>query len=280
MADHNGGDRHDRLYLGTRRSAVTWVKLDDKRAMNRKLRRAGFAARGLDEAAICLSAHAETDGFIDLDHLEDLGAMHGCSDVLALAEKLVEVGRWRKDGRRNGWWILNYLEFNPSRAELEDKRRRDRERKRTPAGFHADSNGNPNGVHADSANPSRPVPARPDMEVDHLCEVLSSLVADHRGTRPKITKAWRSDMDKLVRLGPAGIEKPTDWTPDRIEKGIRRVFTELTTRGPNGFCWADQIRSPGALREKWDQLRVALRAASAGRSDRGWVNHEGQMVEQ
>ena len=38
---------------------MAWVRLDDKRATNRKLRAAGFAARGLDEAAICWSAHEE-----------------------------------------------------------------------------------------------------------------------------------------------------------------------------------------------------------------------------
>ena len=71
---------------------MAWVKFDDKRSVNGKLRKAGFAARGLDEAAICWSAHEEDDGRISVEDLEMLAVMHGCKKVGPIADKLVEVG--------------------------------------------------------------------------------------------------------------------------------------------------------------------------------------------
>jgi hypothetical protein len=144
---------------------VAWVKLDDKRAMHRKFRRRGFAMRGLDEAAICHCAHEETDGFVSADAIEDLAHHHGVTTKEAgkLAGVLVDVGRWQRDEARNGWWIIGYLDHNPSHAELEAKREADRNRKRTRNGFQTDSDRNPGGVAADSKTPSRPSrPDRPD----------------------------------------------------------------------------------------------------------------------
>lgn len=94
-----------------------WVKLDDRRAMNRKLREAGFAARGLDEAAMCQVAHDMTDGFISADTVEMLAVAHRCKSWRKLVDTLVIVGRWEPaDG---GWLIHDYLDYNPSKAEWE-----------------------------------------------------------------------------------------------------------------------------------------------------------------
>lgn len=129
---------------------MAWVKLDDKRATNRKLRAAGFAARGLDEAAICWSAHEETDGFISSDDLEMLCTLHGCKKPDAIVKALVDNGRWLKNEMKGGHDIVGYLEFNPSHADLEAARKRDRERKRKRAGSETDSAGNPDGAEGES----------------------------------------------------------------------------------------------------------------------------------
>lgn len=94
-----------------------WVRLDDQRAMNRKLRDAGFAARGLDEAAMCQVAYDKSDGFISEHTVETLAVGHRCKQWRKLAAELVRVGRWEPvDG---GWMIHDYLDYNPSRAEWE-----------------------------------------------------------------------------------------------------------------------------------------------------------------
>ena len=128
---------------------MAWVRFDDKRSVNGKLRKAGFAARGLDEAAICWSAHEEHDGRISLEDVEMLALMHGCRKVGPIVKVLVEVGRWEEmhdaDGNVSAYLINDFLEYNPSHADLETQRQRDRERKRKPKGTHADSTGIPAG---------------------------------------------------------------------------------------------------------------------------------------
>ena len=122
---------------------MAWVRFDDKRSVNGKLRRAGFAARGLDEAAICWSAHEEDDGRISVDDVQMLASMHGCRKVAPIIKALVDVGRWEEmrdlDGNVTDYLIKDFLDYNPSHADLESQRKRDRERKRKPKGVGPDS---------------------------------------------------------------------------------------------------------------------------------------------
>lgn len=134
---------------------MAWLRLDDKRALHPKCRAAGMAASGLDVVAMCWSSHQELDGFISCSDLQMLAEMYWCSDWNDLAARLVEVGRWREDKRKNGYVIRDYLDYNPSHAELEARRKADRERKRSRDGIHTDSARNPSGVRKDSAAKGR-----------------------------------------------------------------------------------------------------------------------------
>jgi hypothetical protein len=135
---------------------VAWVRLDDKRATNRKLREVGFAARGLDEAAICWCAHEESDGKLTDADLAMIAALHGCKRVQPLVDALVGVGRWKRRKEGDGYMVKDYLDYNPSHADLESQRRRDRDRKRKQNGSDTDSHGNPDGSDTDSQDPDRP----------------------------------------------------------------------------------------------------------------------------
>jgi hypothetical protein len=108
-----------------------WARLDDQRTSNMKLLLGGFAARGLDEACICLCARDETDGFVSDDALEWLARVHGSTikQVQQLAYRLVEVGRWQRDEERGGHWLHDYLEYNPSHEQEEERRENARRRK-------------------------------------------------------------------------------------------------------------------------------------------------------
>ena len=91
-----------------------------------------------------------------------------------------------------------------------------------------------------------------------LARLLAAAVAAHRGTRPTITKRWLNDIGLLLRRGPKGIDgSPPDAAA--VAAMIDGVFTLLAEPDKKGFCWADQIRSPHALRDHWDQLALALR---------------------
>lgn len=135
---------------------------------------------------------------------------------------------------------------------------------------------NPTRVKTHSASkeeaiPERDSPATPSaplvplngqvtQPVDTLCRLLADRVQEHQeGKRPPITKAWERDMDLLLRRGPLHQDKPEALPPDRVARAIEALFTVLAERGRDGFCWADQIRSPGALRDHWLQLATAVR---------------------
>lgn len=103
---------------------MAWGRIDDKRALNRKLRDAGFAARGLDEAAICWANHEESDGIITEDDVEMLGAAHGCTGrpLRLLIARLVDVGRWEHVPGTRSYVIHDFLDFNTSRSQIEARR--------------------------------------------------------------------------------------------------------------------------------------------------------------
>lgn len=99
-----------------------------------------------------------------------------------------------------------------------------------------------------------------DDTIGRLCDQLADRVAEHMtAPRPAVTKRWRTDMRLLIERGPLGIDKPEPIPPERVERCIAFVFEHLATpTGRTRFCWANQVRSPHALREHWAQL---LRAA-------------------
>lgn len=129
---------------------MSWVKLDPKRAINHKLLTAGMAANGLDIVAMCWTTLQEDDGFISAKDVEMLAGMYRCEDWQDLVDTLVAVDRWTKDGRRKGYVIRGYLEFNFSKADMEARRKRDRDRKRAHMRGDSDSAGNPGGNGAES----------------------------------------------------------------------------------------------------------------------------------
>lgn len=110
---------------------MAWVRLDERRALNAKLRKAGLAARGLDEAAICWSAQEESDGRITAEDVDMLAALHACKRPHSLVKALIDVGRWEPmkdaDGTVTAYLIKDFLHYNPSRAELDEVRRQKRE---------------------------------------------------------------------------------------------------------------------------------------------------------
>jgi len=142
---------------------VTWAKFDDLYDDNPKVKRAwrrSRAAVGLHVMAITYSARHETDGIVDVEWLEE--KVPQAKEREEVVRVLVECGLLEAvDGE--SFVVHDYLKFNPSREQIEDRRRRDADRKRarnpdglqtesarTPNGFHAESERSPVGFHADS----------------------------------------------------------------------------------------------------------------------------------
>jgi hypothetical protein len=77
----------------------------------------------LDVAGICYSSDHASDGFVPEVALPTLLAFATRRQHEQAAAKLVAVGRWQRDDERGGWWIHDFLEYNPSAAELDEQRK-------------------------------------------------------------------------------------------------------------------------------------------------------------
>ncbi|MEJ7783203.1 MAG: hypothetical protein WKF96_00270 [Solirubrobacteraceae bacterium] len=101
---------------------MTWVRLDDRFHGHPKVVTAGLAAAGLYCSALSYCGAYETDGKLPIRWA------HGqADDAPELAQRLVDVGLWRREGLQ--YVIPDFLEFNPSREEVAA----DREARKTKA---------------------------------------------------------------------------------------------------------------------------------------------------
>ena len=105
------------------KDTMSWVRVDDKLSSHRKILAAGPAASWLHIEGLCYCALQETDGSIPGSALAML-TQYSKPKAAKLATKLVEVGLWERNGA--GYAIHDYLEYNPSRKSLEEKRENNR----------------------------------------------------------------------------------------------------------------------------------------------------------
>jgi hypothetical protein len=155
------------LAQGRTVAALTWGKVDDQFHAHRKAKRAWKGhprALGLHLLAMSYCAGQLTDGLVDDEFVDEKIPAARERDQVTAA--LVESGLWARE--TDGWRINDWHDYNPTRAEVLDRRRKDAERKH--ARRHGESTKNPKGVRADSngspSDPSRagafPDPTRPD----------------------------------------------------------------------------------------------------------------------
>jgi hypothetical protein len=104
---------------------MTWLKLDDRFAMNPKIIKAGPAATYLHLWGLCYSAQHLTDGLVPREVVE---MVPGIKTHLTLAGRLVELGLWEVAG--DDFTIHDYLDHNPSRTQVEAERAGSAERMR------------------------------------------------------------------------------------------------------------------------------------------------------
>jgi hypothetical protein len=103
---------------------MTWVKVDDTLHGHPKARRAGLEAMGLWVVAASWSAAYKQDGYVSADFVATW------PKGKKLAASLVAVGLWTLDPNGHGWWFHDWLDYQPSAAEIEAERLAARERQR------------------------------------------------------------------------------------------------------------------------------------------------------
>lgn len=103
---------------------MVWFKIDDKLHEHSKAHRAGVEAIGLWALAGSYCGDNENDGFVPERVLTRW--VPTAAKGKRLAQRLVDVALWlpgELDGER-GWWFHDWKEFQPTAAEIADKRRK------------------------------------------------------------------------------------------------------------------------------------------------------------
>ena len=251
---------------------MAWFKMDDGFANSKPVlripRRYRLQAVGLWALAGTWSAKEETDGFIPEYVLEELCGTPG------IANQLVQAGLWEivegsssdrvgilsavsDNPQLPGWVFRNWGKYQPTKAELEENREKERIRKANYRKSQRDTSGTGAGqTEGHQQESEHPDPTRPDPtpkeepkgssgeireDVNHLCTVLAELIERNGSLRPEITKTWTDECRRMLDLDGRD--------PARAENLIRWA--------QNDIFWRKNVLSMTKFRAKYDQLRLA-----------------------
>lgn len=111
---------------------MPWVRLDDQFPIHRRIAGLSDGAFRLHVAAICWCARNLTDGYVAAVDVEHVSRMRR---PWRQVDELVAAGTWHVvDG---GWSIHDYLEYQPSKAQVEQERKARAERQARWRAKHA-----------------------------------------------------------------------------------------------------------------------------------------------
>lgn len=102
---------------------MPWVRLDDSLHGHPKAAKAGLEAMGLHALALTHCSAYLTDGHVDPEFVDSKAGRRAPKIV----ERLIEAGLWELNG--SGWLIHDYLSYNPSREQVQNKRAAEAARK-------------------------------------------------------------------------------------------------------------------------------------------------------
>jgi hypothetical protein len=183
---------------------MPFVRLDDTWLENPKIAQAGSLAAHLYCAGITYANRHLTDGFIPdgiLYRLADWTGVVVNGDPVTnqdLAGRLVDEGLWARV--EHGYEIHDYLEFQPSRAEIE-KRRADLSKTRAKAGSKGGSKTAAKRQQTRSKPAAKQQPQTQSQTQEKLVVIKDQAVSHARTTtRPATAAAQRAERTRQ-RLG-------------------------------------------------------------------------------
>jgi hypothetical protein len=252
---------------------MTWAKVDDRLHDHPKVdsmldadELRGAAALGLWVAGLSYCADHLTDGFVSTRAVRRVFPTHGDD----LAAVLVEHGLW--DVAEGGWQVRGYLDCNPSRVDLTERRQEISEKRREagrkgaaarwgaatppapsddsadselPSGCHGTADSNlPAGCQwqTDSQNPSRTVPSHPERD---------SPGSSDPGGRARVGGRATSidDVDRLA-----------DDVRSVLQRGIDGLTTDAPAKRPTRQAIVAALREHRPSREDAIGVAVEVRA--------------------
>lgn len=180
----------------------------------------------------------------------------------------------------SGWRFRNWGKYQPTRAQLEETREKERIRKASYRQSHRDTTGTPTGrtvghhPESEHPDPTRPDPTRPIEEPDGSSSPTSALVI-----------ADRQDVERVClhlaeRIEANGAKKPTigktwhDAARLLIDNDGR---SEQEIHGAIDWCqtdefWRSNILSMPKLREKFDTMRLQAKRANTTKPRNGDID--------
>ncbi len=242
---------------------MPWFKVDDGLSSSLKTTRIPrprrAAAMGLWVLAGSWSARELTDGFIPAHMVDELAC------TTESAEDLVAAEYWST--AEGGWQMADWAVDQPTRAETEEKRRKNAEkvaawRLNRQRGNQPGSNQVTDAGTKQVANPA-PVPVPVPSQVEIPTESLSSDAA-LAAPRPEIDELLDLLDSEILRNGskiPARTQKNRDAVRlmiDRDGRTVEQIENAIRWCQADSF-WRSNILSAAKLREKYDQLRLAAR---------------------
>lgn len=210
-----------------------WIKIDDQFPDHPKIRSVGALGLALQMAAICYCGRYLTDGFLSYSAADALirsvfapftkedgsiwqaaitsGHAGEDADECDWKRLMVESGLW-ENSRKGGYYIHDYLKYNPKKSEVLAQRDADRKRK----GFQLDSARNPDAPSPSSmrsiSSPSpdfleqlKNNPAYKGINVDQELHKMDVWLASKAGRGRKKTErfvlGWLNRIDTALPAG-------------------------------------------------------------------------------
>lgn len=255
---------------------MTWFKVDDSFHSHPKVLAADPAALGLWVVAGAWCGANLTDGFVP-----DYALPRLLPDAARLADNLVACRLWKR--ARGGYRFHDWGDYNPTsdavkaeraaaRDRMRELRAKRKQKGKSPAQEQDGSpEQNPNvrvNFGGSSPTPTRPDPTRTSsdeevtktssssppsqatqepatperIDVERVCAYLAEWIVKNGSKRPNITKKWRAEARLLIDKDG----RPLDEIRDVIAWSQRDPF------------WRSNVLSLPKLREKYDQLRLAM----------------------
>lgn len=177
---------------------MTWFKVDDSFYDHPKSFDAPDCAVALWVRAGTWSARNLTEGFVPSAMLARL-----CGDPTTASRELVRRGLWLRT--RGGFQFHDWTDYQPTRAKVEEERKKNAERQKRWRETHQ-HNGSNNGVTNGAPDPTRPLPStkegrgarspasRRAARTPNGIVPLADQCTTHRGQRAVNCAGCRSDQ--------------------------------------------------------------------------------------
>lgn len=193
--------------MSVRGTAVAWIKLDDGFFRHPKVLAAGRDARDLYLAGLCYCGANLTDGAIPANALRVLGAEAEIDDAGAAADRLVEVGLWKRGD--SGFAVHDFLAYNPTRDRVLATRE-----SRAEAGRLGGKQKASNLLDASLAkSKQKSAPLRSRIESVNENGTKESVVGESEGKGAAADAASDSQSDKILPIPkPKATPIPDDFT--------------------------------------------------------------------